>query len=240
MKIKIRPDDATTLQADEWLQMNDWLAELREDNHVGPPAPDAARAEPPRGSTRPEVPARPATAAAPPRPATSAIPAGPATSSTPPRPATSAAPPGPATSATPARPATSAIPAWPATSATPARPATAAGPGRPAGPAGATVRAVIGDQLRIPITWCEMGCCISWRCDPAALGEGDARARALGADWRIDAFGRLACPRCQQTNPDFRASRPVVPWDRYTAIVAAARITACGGRDTRLPLARRD
>ena len=222
MKIKIRPDDATTLQADEWLQMNDWLAELREDNRAGPPAPDAARAEPPRGSTRPEVPARPATAAAPPRPATSAIPAGPATSSTPPRPATSA------------------ILAWPATSATPARPATAAGPGRPAGPAGATVRAVIGDQLRIPITWCEMGCCISWRCDPAALGEGDARARALGADWRIDAFGRLACPRCQQTNPDFRASRPVVPWDRYTAIVAAARITACGGRDTRLPLARRD
>ena len=204
MKIKIRPDDATTLQADEWLQMNDWLAELREDNRAGPPAPDAARAEPPRGSTRSEGPARPATAAAPPRPATSAI------------------------------------PAWPATSATPARPATAAGPGRPAGPAGATVRAVIGDQLRIPITWCEMGCCISWRCDPAALGEGDARARALGADWRIDAFGRLACPRCQQTNPDFRASRPVVPWDRYTAIVAAARITACGGRDTRLPLARRD
>jgi len=201
MKIKIRPDDATTLQADEWLQMNDWLAELREDNRAGPPAPDAARAEPPRGSTRPEV---PATAAAPPRPATAAI------------------------------------PAWPATSATPASPATPAGPGRPAGPAGATVRAVIGDQLRIPITWCEMGCCISWRCDPAALGEGDARARALGADWRIDAFGRLACPRCQQTNPDFRASRPVVPWDRYTAIVAAARITACGGRDTRLPLARRD
>jgi hypothetical protein len=92
------------------------------------------------------------------------------------------------------------------------------------------VRAVIGDQLRMPITWCEMGCCISWHSDPAALGEGDARARAIGADWRIDAFGRLACPRCQQTDPDFRASRPVVPWDRYTAIVAAARITACGGR----------
>jgi len=75
-----------------------------------------------------------------------------------------------------------------------------------------------------------MGCCISWHSDPAALGEGDARARALGADWRIDAFGRLACPRCQQTDPDFRASRPVVAWDRYTAILAAARITACGGR----------
>jgi hypothetical protein len=209
MKIKIRPDDATTLQADEWLQMNNWLAELREDNRAGPRAPEAARAEPPRGSTRPAVPARPATSAARPWPAHSA------------------APPWPATSATPARPATS---------ATPARPATAAGPG----PAGATVQAVIGDQLRIPTTWCEMGCCISRHCDPAALGEGDARARALGADWRIDALGRLACPRCQQTNPDFRASRPVVPWDRYTAILAVARVAACGGRDTRLPLARRD
>ena len=184
MKIKIRPDDATTLQADDWLQMNDWLAELRNDDRAEPPAPgdDHAEppgddhAEPPGGSTRPEVPARPAT------------------------------------------------------SVTPARPVTLAGPGSPAGPAGATVRAVIGDQLRMPIAWCEMGCCISWHSDPAALGEGDARARALGADWRIDAFGRLACPRCQQTDPDFRASRPVVPWDRYTAIVAAARITACGGR----------
>jgi hypothetical protein len=81
--------------------------------------------------------------------------------------------------------------------------------------------------------WCEMGCCISWFSDPAALGEGDARARAIGADWCIDALGRLACPRCQQTDRDFRASRPVVPWDRYTAIVAAARAT-------RLPLLRGD
>ena len=178
MKIKIRPDDATTLQADDWLQMNDWLAELRNDD----------RAEPPYDSTRPEVSARPATSAA------------------------------------PARPATSAAPAWPATSAAPAW---------PAGPPGASVRAVIGDQLRIPIMWCEMGCCISWFSDPAALGEGDARARAIGADWRIDALGRLACPRCQQTDRDFRASRPVVPWDRYTAIVAAARAT-------RLPLLRGD
>ena len=160
MKIKIRPDDATTLQADDWLQMNDWLAELRNDD----------RAEPPYDSTRPEVSARPATSAA---------------------------------------------------------------PARPAGPPGASVRAVIGDQLRIPIMWCEMGCCISWFSDPAALGEGDARARAIGADWRIDALGRLACPRCQQTDRDFRASRPVVPWDRYTAIVAAARAT-------RLPLLRGD
>jgi hypothetical protein len=81
----------------------------------------------------------------------------------------------------------------------------------------------------MPIIWCEMGCCISRYSDPAALGEGDARARAIGADWRIDAFGRLACPRCQQTGRDFRASRPVVAWDRYTAIVAAARLPLLRG-----------
>jgi hypothetical protein len=196
MKIKIRPDDATTLQADDWLQTNDWLAELRNDDRAEPPAPGDDRAEPPYDSTRPEVSARPVTAA-------------------------------------PARPVTSAAPASPATSAAPASPATSAARDSPAGPPGASVRAVIGDQLRIPIMWCEMGCCISWFSDPAALGEGDARARAIGADWRIDALGRLACPRCQQTDRDFRASRPVVPWDRYTAIVAAARAT-------RLPLLRGD
>ena len=97
--------------------------------------------------------------------------------------------------------------------------------------AGATVRAVIGDQLRIPIMWCEMGSCISWHADPAALGEADTRARAIGAGWRIDALGRLACPRCQQTDPGFWASRPVVPRDRYTGIARIARAGAGpGGR----------
>ena len=62
--------------------------------------------------------------------------------------------------------------------------------------------------------WCEMGSCISWYADPAALGEADTRARAIGAGWRIDALGRLACPRCQQSDPGFWASRPVVPCDR--------------------------
>jgi len=88
------------------------------------------------------------------------------------------------------------------------------------------MRALIGDQLRMPIMWCEMGSCISWHADPGALGEGDARARAIGAGWRIDAFGRLACPSCQQTDPDFRATRLVVRWDRYTAMARAARIVA--------------
>ena len=95
-----------------------------------------------------------------------------------------------------------------------------------------TGRAVIGDQLRMPVMWCEMGSCISWHADPAALGEADTRARAIGAGWRIDALGRLACPRCQQTDPGFRATRPVVLWDRYTAIARAARITALPGNST--------
>ena len=83
--------------------------------------------------------------------------------------------------------------------------------------AGTAVRAVIGDQLRMPIMWCEMGSCISWYTDPAALGEADTRARAIGAGWRIDALGRLACPRCQQSDPGFWVSCPVVPCDRDMA-----------------------
>ena len=95
-----------------------------------------------------------------------------------------------------------------------------------------TGRAVIGDQLRMPVMWCEMGSCISRHADPAALGEADTRARAIGAGWRIDALGRLACPRCQQTDPGFWATGPVVLWDRYTALARAARITALPGNST--------
>jgi hypothetical protein len=94
---------------------------------------------------------------------------------------------------------------------------------------GATERAVIGDELRIPVMWCEMGSCISWYTYPAALGEADTRARAIAAGWRIDALGRLACPQCQQADPGFWAACPVVPWDRYMAIARTARITAVSG-----------
>jgi hypothetical protein len=87
-----------------------------------------------------------------------------------------------------------------------------------------TTRAVIGDELRMPVMWCEMGSCISRHADPAALGEADARARAIAAGWRVDALGRLVCPQCQQTAPSFRVSRPVVPWDRRTAVTTAARM----------------
>jgi len=114
-------------------------------------------------------------------------------------------------------------------------PQTAAGApaaSRPAAGAGVGVRAVmaqravIGDQLRAPIAWCEMGSCISRHADPAALGEADIRGRAISAGWRIDALGRLACPRCQQASPGFRAPCPVALWDRDTAITSAARMTA--------------
>jgi hypothetical protein len=89
-----------------------------------------------------------------------------------------------------------------------------------------TERAAIGDQLRIPIAWCEMGSCISHHTDPAALGEADIRARAISAGWRIDALGRLACPKCQQSGPGFRASHPVALWDRDTAITRASLMAA--------------
>ncbi len=97
-------------------------------------------------------------------------------------------------------------------------------------PAAPPMRAVIGDELRMPIMWCEMGSCISWHADPSALGEADNRDRAILAGWRIDALGRLACPQCQQTTVAFRATRPVVLWDRATAMVMAARAAAPGYR----------
>jgi len=130
---------------------------------------------------------------------------------------------GPAALAAPAAPART------ANTAVPTRPALAA----PAGPAGATVRAVIGDQLRMPVMWCEMGSCVYWHADPAALGEADARARAIDAGWRIDALGRLACPRCQQTDPGFRASSQVVPRDRHTALARTARASRAALRSSR-------
>jgi len=98
--------------------------------------------------------------------------------------------------------------------------------------AGATERPVIGDQLRMPIMWCEIGSCISWYSDRAALGEADTRARAVDAGWRIDALGRLACPECQQTDSGFWAPRSVVPWDRYMAIARAARVAGVPLDDT--------
>ena len=89
-----------------------------------------------------------------------------------------------------------------------------------------TGRAVIGDELRTPIMWCEIGACISRYSDPAALGEADIRARAIGAGWRVDALGRLACPRCQQTDGRFWATHPVTLHDRDRAVTLTALMAA--------------
>jgi hypothetical protein len=179
MKIKIRPDDTSMLQGNDWPQTDGWLAELQDDGRADP-AGDR-HAQPARGSgSWPEVLAEAGARA----------------------------------------------------QAEAAAGAEAAVRAEAAARAEMTVRAVIGDQLRMPVMWCEMGSCISWHADPAALGEADARARAIGAGWRIDAFGRLACPRCQQTDPGFWATGPVVLWDRYTAVARAARAAAVHGDGT--------
>ncbi len=103
------------------------------------------------------------------------------------------------------------------------------GPGVRAGTAAQAERAVIGDLLRVPIAWCQSGTCIARHADPAALGEADARARAVAAGWCEDAFGRLICPDCQQRYHVWsarplapRTSRPVAPAPRPASQPGAA------------------
>jgi hypothetical protein len=83
----------------------------------------------------------------------------------------------------------------------------------------------------MPVMWCEMGSCISWYADRAALGEADTRARAIRAGWRLDAVGRLACPGCQQHDPGFWTPAPVLAWDRYLAMARAVRVADASGQD---------
>jgi hypothetical protein len=73
------------------------------------------------------------------------------------------------------------------------------------------VRAVIGDEMRIPFIWCEFGACDATYIHPDALGERDLRARALAAGWRYDMLGRRACPSCAQHDPTFWTPRPSAP-----------------------------
>jgi hypothetical protein len=95
-------------------------------------------------------------------------------------------------------------------------------PGGPApgasltGPVVASERAVIGDELRQPALWCDFSPCLARFTDPAALGDGDLRARAYAAGWRNDALGRLACPDSQQHDPSFWATRQVRVWTPAT------------------------
>ena len=231
MKIKIRPEHASMLQ------MNDWLAELRDGESAEPAGGDEAEPTGP-GHAGPTGPGSSGPGYAVPASYSYAVPISPGHGE--PAGYVRAVPAGhgyavpaghgraepPAGSARPEAPAGPVAPADSAATAVLAVPTRPAAPTAPAGRAGAAVRAVIGDQLRMPIMWCEMGSCISWHADPAALGEADTRARAIAAGWRIDALGRLACPRCQQNDPRYWVARPVVPWDRYTAIARTARIPA--------------
>jgi hypothetical protein len=201
MKIKIRPDDTSRLRENDWLQTDGWLAELRDDGRADRAGDGHAR--PARGSDPwPEVLAEADARAQ-----------------------SEAAARAQAEAA--ARAQAEAAARAQAEAAARAQ-AEADARAEAAARAEMTGRAVIGDQLRMPVMWCEMGSCISWHADPAALGEADTRARAIGAGWRIDAFGRLACPRCQQTDPGFWATGPVVLWDRYTAVARAARAAGRG------------
>jgi len=90
--------------------------------------------------------------------------------------------------------------------------------------------APIGDELRIPTAWCEMDSCISHFAHPAALGEVDNRSRAITAGWRIDALGRLACPKCLQ-GPWFWATERLARWDRRRAVAMATLMTAVVHQD---------
>jgi hypothetical protein len=234
-------------------EMTDWLAELRDDDGAEQPGDgDTAQAavedplpEVPAPEVVPEVPVPEASALAP-------IPEAPAAAqANSPIPADQASgpvepwPPGWAwTRARTDTPAETRPSGWikapvgkhaaarradaPAKVTEPAAPEVTA----PAGTTEITERAVIGDELRRPITWCEMDSCISWYADPAALGEADIRARAISAGWRVDAFGRLACPQCQQTDPGFRVSHSVVLWDRRAAITGASRMAETRGNGT--------
>ena len=77
------------------------------------------------------------------------------------------------------------------------------------------MRAIIGDEFRTPMLWCEFGSCIARYTSEDALGERDLRGRALAAGWRYDGLGRLACPSCTRHDPSFLAGRPAASADRY-------------------------
>jgi hypothetical protein len=233
--MKTQAEDAVALAMD-------WLAQLREEDSAGPPPGDgqpAADSTPPAGDFTDAAPIAPPAgdfthAALTPLPAADygdADPAGPAAGDSRP-----AAPPAgdfrePAPAAPPAAdrgdaapPARPAGDSWWAA----APPAGTASPGRAGRRADVeiTVRAAIGDELRIPLAWCEMSSCISRHADPAALGEADIRTRAIAAGWRVDALGRLVCPQCQQGDSWFWTAHPVTLWDRETAVAMATLMAA--------------
>ena len=204
MKLKIRQHDASTPQEDSSSQVGDWLAELRDDNHAKPPGDGHAEPDDANDPWAKALAEADALAEARARAEAEAR----------------------ARAEADARARAEADARARAEAEARARAKARVGDGARAA---AAARPVIGDQLRMPIMWCEMGSCISWHADRAALGEADNRARAIEAGWRIDALGRLACPQCQETDSGFWAPRPVVPWDRYMALARAARAAAGPG-----------
>ena len=239
MKIKIRPEHASTLE------MNDWLAELRDGENAEPTGPGNAsrldQAMPSPWALAPvalATPCRPAMAMAcqlalatpRPRPAMSA-PCQLSALATPCRPVMAA--PGQLQAVPGQKPSPGPLlqPSRPPPAPGPLPPLSRPGPlprPRPLARPGLRPRAVIGDQLRMPVMWCEMGSCVCWYADPAALGEADTRARAIDAGWRIDALSRLACPRCQQSDPGFPGLPPGhAVRDRTSAAADPSRSPPC-------------
>jgi hypothetical protein len=219
----------------------DWLAQLRDEDSAEPPSGDAESAidsAPPAGDfgdARPAAP--PAIDGGDARPAVPPADWGDAAPAAPPAADFGNAAPAvqPAADPWPAVPPAAAWgdarpPAPPAANSGPAAavPPETTSPGRAETRAGIeiTERAAIGDELRIPLAWCEMGSCISRYADPAALGEADIRTRAIASGWRADALGRLACPQCQQGGSWFWTAHPVALWDRDTAVAMTTLMAA--------------
>jgi hypothetical protein len=75
------------------------------------------------------------------------------------------------------------------------------------------MRAIIGDEFRVPMLWCEFGNCIARYTSEDTRGEHDLRARALATGWRYDSLGRLACPSCAQRASALRSGRRPAPTD---------------------------
>jgi hypothetical protein len=75
-------------------------------------------------------------------------------------------------------------------------------------PLAVTEHCFICDQIRLPAARCDIVGCGAEFADLAALGEADNRARALVAGWRVDAFGQLVCPACQQRHGATRQRMP--------------------------------
>jgi hypothetical protein len=219
MKIKAEAEGAVELAMD-------WLAQLHEDQFAEPEGdvegrPPGAAPEPAPAATA----ARPAVTA--PTPAVTALPPVPGAGHAPPPPGAGHAPPPPG--ARLVRPYAYAAPlstvTGTASAITPTvRDETTGGTKIPE-------RAPIGDELRIPIAWCEMGSCISYHADPVALGEADNRSRAIAAGWRVDGLRRLACPRCQQSDSRFWTTHPVALWDRDRAVTMTALMAAAARGD---------